>query len=124
MKYIIATVLFFCFIYVQVVYAADYTNQKNTIQACQLFGQDAAQAAGFYKSQTALDDLLGMIQGSPATDSQKERASQAIQYVWKNQISDQQAAFQLAMGACLHEKRSLAPVDDDFLSFRVNGEAI
>ena len=105
-----------------VVEAADYTNSKNVPNACELFAQDAVQASGFYRSRTDLAELLAVIDGAPVTDAEKDRAQQAIAYVWKNQIDDPSMAYALAMGVCLSPKRHLAPDDDDLMSYRRNRE--
>lgn len=102
---------------------ADYTNRHNTANACELFASDAYQAADNFKDGVLLKDILDLIDASPVTDSQKHRAFQAIQFVWKNQLHNPVMAYTLAMGLCLEPKKEMAPIDDPWVtSLRTNKE--
>lgn len=102
---------------------ADYTNRKNTTNACELFAKDAYQAADNLGSGVALRDILDLIDGSPVSESRKHRAFQAIQFVWKNQMKNPVMAYTLAMGLCLEPKKEMAPIDEPWItSLRTNKE--
>lgn len=100
----------------QSVLGADYMNRKNTINACSLFAKDAYQASVQYVGGVALPELLSLIDQAPVSDSAKQRAFQAIQFVWKNQVSEPVMAYSLAMGMCLAPKDFVAPVDEPWIT--------
>ncbi len=102
--------------------AADFTNRRNLVNACQLFAIDAYQASVQFQHGVALPDLLEVIDSILIPDSTKQRAAQAIQFVWDNQITDQTLAYALAMGICLEPKKEMPPADPWLASFRTSKE--
>jgi len=118
MKILIANVFIWLLIIAQPVFAgnADYTNRKNTANACELFAKDAYQAADNLGDGVALRDILDLIDGSPVSESKKHRAFQAIQFVWKNQLKNPVMAYTLAMGICLEPKKEMAPLDEPWIT--------
>ncbi len=118
MKTLIANVMIWSLITAQPVFAgnADYTNRKNTTNACELFAKDAYQAADNLGHGVVLADILNLIDGSPVSDSKKHRAFQAVQFVWKNQLNNPVMAYTLAMGICLEPKKKMAPVDEPWIT--------
>ena len=118
MKFLIANVIVLSFIISQPVQAgnADYTNRHNTVNACELFAKDAYQAADNFNDGVVLNDILNLIDGSPVSDSEKHRAFQAIQFVWKNQLANSVMAYTLAMGICLEPKKLMAPLDEPWIT--------
>ncbi len=125
MKYLNANVIVWLLIISPQLFAgnADYTNRHNTTNACELFANDAYQAAHNFKAGVSLKDILDLIDASPVSNSQKHRAFQAIQFVWKNQLHNPVMAYTLAMGVCLEPKKEMAPVDDPWIiSLRTSKE--
>lgn len=88
------------------VFATDYTNRKNIANACGLFARDAYVAAGYFSNGVYLNDILEMIDESPAQEGRKQRAFQAVQFVWRDQITEPAIAYTLAMGMCLTPKKN------------------
>lgn len=93
-----------------------YTNRSNLTPACELFAKDAYQAADNFNRGVVLDDMLDLIQGAPVPESQKQRAFEAIQLVWKNQLDNPLMAYSLAMGLCLEPKHEMAPIAEPWLT--------
>ena len=118
MKYLIANAIVGLLIISQPVFAGnvDYTNRRNTVIACELFAKDAYQAADNFGHGIVLEDILDLIDGSPVSDGKKNRAFQAIQFVWKNQLGNPVMAYTLAMGICLEPKKEMAPVDEPWIT--------
>lgn len=118
MKYLIANTIVGLLIISQPVFAGnvDYTNRHNTVTACELFAKNAYQAADNFGHGVVLEDILDLIDGSPVSDGKKHRAFQAIQFVWKNQLSNPVMAYTLAMGICLEPKKEMAPVDEPWIT--------
>ena len=101
----------------------DYTSRNYTTNSCELFANDAFQAADNLGHGVALPDILELIDGAPVSDNEKYRAFQAIQFVWKNQLDNPVLAYTLAMGLCLKPKQEMAPIDEPWLtSPRTNRE--
>jgi len=94
------------------VLANDYTTRTYTAHSCELFAEDAYQAADTYRRGVILKDILDLIENAPVADSMKHRAFQAIQLVWKNQLDNPALAYSLALGLCLKPKQEMAPIDD------------
>jgi hypothetical protein len=94
------------------VLANDYTTRTYPVHSCELFAEDAYQAADTYRRGVILKDILDLIENASVTDSMKHRAFQAIQLVWKNQLDNPALAYSLAMGLCLKPKQEMAPIDD------------
>jgi hypothetical protein len=88
----------------------DYTNRDYTEIPCALFAKDAYQASDNLNSGVDLQDLLEFIENVPVSDTEKKRAFQAIQFVWKNQLDNPQVAYTIAMGLCLKPKKEMAPL--------------
>ena len=95
---------------------ADYTSRNYVLPACELFARDASQAADNFSNGVALPKLLELIESSPVSDEDKDRAFQAIQLVWKNQLDNPLLAYSLAMGLCLQPKQVMAPMDEPWLT--------
>lgn len=101
----------------------DYTSRNFTTNSCKLFANDAYQAADNLGHGVKLPQLLELVDGAPVSDSEKYRAFQAIQFVWKNQLDNPVLASTLAMGLCLKPKQEMAPIDEPWLtSPRTNGQ--
>jgi hypothetical protein len=94
----------------------DYTGRNYTTTSCELFAQDAWQAAHNFNSGVLLDELLAMVEGAPVSDSQKHRAFQAIQLVWNNQLDNPVLAYTVAMGLCLKPRENMAPMDEPWVT--------
>ena len=58
---------------------ADYTSRNYVLPACELFARDASQAADNFSDGVALPKLLELIEYSPVSAEDKDRAFQAIQ---------------------------------------------
>ena len=118
MKILIANVFIWLLIISQMVFAgnADYTNRKNTANACELFAKNAYQAANNLGHGVTLSDILDLIDGSPVSEGKKHRAFQAIQFVWMNQLKNPVMAYTLAMGICLEPKKEMAPIDEPWIT--------
>ena len=103
--------------------AVDYTNRNNMTHVCELFADNAYQAASKFHKSVLLQDVLALMDSAPITDSQKQRVHQAIEFVWKNQLDNPVLASTLAMGQCLKPKQVMAPLDDPWItSPRTNQE--
>ena len=96
--------------------AYDYTTRTYPAHSCELFAEDAYQAADTYRRGVILKDILDLIENAPVADSMKHRAFQAIQLVWKNQLDNPALAYSLAMGLCLKPKQEMAPIDDSWVT--------
>ncbi len=94
----------------------DYTNRSYTVDSCELFAKDAYQAADTYSRGAVLQDVLKLIENAHVADSMKQRAFQAIQFVWKNQLDNSVLAYSLAMGLCLKPKQIMAPMDEPWIT--------
>ena len=106
------TLFFFEILSLTGVKANDYTTRTYTVNSCELFAEDAYQAANTYRRGVVLKDILDLIENAPIAESIKNRAFQAVQLVWKNQIDNPSLAYSLAMGLCLKPKKEMAPIDD------------
>jgi hypothetical protein len=95
---------------------ADYTGRNYVLPACELFAKDASQAAGNFSDGVALPKLLELIESVPVSDEEKDRAFQAIQLVWKNQLENPLLAYTVAMGLCLKPKEMMAPMDEPWIT--------
>ena len=93
----------------------DYTNRKNTQVACELFARDAYQASDNFNDGMELGELLKVINKAPVSDSQKQRAYQAIKFVWTNHLENPVLASTLAMGLCLKPRQAMAPLDEPWI---------
>jgi hypothetical protein len=93
----------------------DYTNRAYTTHACELFAGDAYHAADNYSRGVVLADLLDLMNTSPVSSTRKNRAFQAIQFVWKNQLDNPVLAYTLAMGLCLKPRDKMAPIDEPWV---------
>ena len=94
----------------------DYTNRNFTAHTCKLFAKDAYQAADTLNRGVVLKDILHSIEGAPVADSMKQRAFQAIQFVWMNQLDNPTLAYSIAMGLCLKPKKEMAPMDEPWVT--------
>lgn len=94
------------------VLANDYTARTYPAHSCELFADDAYQAADIYRRGVILKNILDLIENMPVADSMKHRAFQAVQLVWKNQLDNPALAYSLALGLCLKPKQEMAPIDD------------
>ncbi len=94
----------------------DYTNRNYTVDSCELFAEDAYQAANTYRHGAVLQDMLELIENAQVADSMKHRAFQAIQFVWKNRLDNAVLAYSLAMGLCLKPKQIMAPMDEPWIT--------
>ena len=94
----------------------DYTTRNYTTQSCELFAEDAYQAADTFSRGVVLQDVLELIESAPVADSMKHRVFQAIQLVWKNQLDNPTLAYSLAMGVCLKPKQEMAPMDEPWVT--------
>ena len=90
----------------------DYTTRTYTAHSCELFAEDAYQAADTFRRGVVLGDILDLIENAPVAENMKHRAFKAIQLVWKNQLDNPPLAYSLAMGLCLKPKEEMAPIDD------------
>lgn len=95
---------------------ADYTSRNYVLPACELFARDASQAADNFGDGVALPTLLELIESAPVSDEDKDRAFQAIQLVWKNQLDNPLLAYTVAMGLCLKPKQVMAPMDEPWIT--------
>ena len=95
---------------------ADYTGRNYVLPACELFARDASQAADNFSKGVPLSRLLELIDHVPFTGEDKERAFQAIQLVWKNQLDNPLLAYTVAMGLCLKPKQVMAPMDEPWVT--------
>ena len=95
---------------------ADYTTRNFLIHSCKAFAHDAYQAADSYSHGEELNKILEVIDGARVAESMKNRAFQAVQFVWKNQIDNPVLAYSLAMGLCLTPKKEMAPMDEPWVT--------
>ena len=118
MKNIIALLISVSWIIAQPVMAegVDYTNRNYTTESCELFANDAYQAADNYSRGVVLQDILELIESAPVADSMKHRVFQAVQFVWKNQLDNPTLAYSLAFGLCLKPKNKMAPMDEPWVT--------
>jgi len=118
MKYKTDFLIVWILIIAQSAYAveADYTGRNYVLPACELFARDASQAAGNFSKGVPLPKLLELIDHVPLTDEDKERAFQAIQLVWKNQLDNPLLAYTVAIGLCLKPKHVMAPMDEPWVT--------
>lgn len=101
----------------------DYTIRNFTVNTCELFARDAYQASNNFNQGVVLQDILGLIESTSVANSTKNRAFQAIQFVWKNQLDNPTLAYNLAMGLCLKPKQKMAPMDEPWsISLRTSRE--
>ena len=115
MKLTIKRVLFWYFaIIAPLAWAVEdnYTNRDYTAIPCGMFSHDVYQASDNFRNKIVLQDLLNFIENVTVTDNQKQRAFQAIQFVWKNQLDNPQLAYTLAMGLCMKPKTEMAPLSE------------
>ena len=94
----------------------DYTSRNYTNSACELFANDAYQAADNYSNGIMLHEILAFIKGATVSENEKHRIFQAIQFVWINQLDNPVMAYTLAMGLCLKPKNKMAPLDEPWIS--------
>lgn len=94
----------------------DYTDRSYTINACKLFGSDAYIASSSYARGDNLVDILKLIEHEPMPDSSRQRAFQAVQFVWKNQLDNPVLAKSVAIGLCLKPKKQMAPMDEPWFT--------
>ncbi|MEE8321269.1 MAG: hypothetical protein V3R68_05450 [Gammaproteobacteria bacterium] len=119
MKLMITILLeWFLILFSQPVWAneVDYTSREYDAIPCELFARDAYQASDNLSHGVALQDLLEFIENAPVSDNEKQRAFQAIQFVWKNQLDNSQMAYALAMGICLKPKKEMAPLSEPWIT--------
>jgi len=118
MKYITDILIVWSLIIAQAAHAveADYTSRNYVLPACELFASDTAQAADNFSNGVALPKLLELIESAPVSDEDKDRAFQAIQFVWKNRLDNPVLAYTVAMGLCLKPKQVMAPMDEPWLT--------
>lgn len=118
MKPLITLLLLWSFLISQAAVAegVDYTSRNYTTASCELFAQDAYQAAHNFNEGIALGQLLDLVDSAPVADSQKQRAFQAIQLVWNNQLDNPVLAYTVAMGLCLKPKEQMAPMDEPWVT--------
>jgi len=95
--------------------ANDYTQRTYTLNACKLFARDAYLAANNLHKGMQRMDLLSFIYQSTVSPNEKNRASQAIDFVWDNQLDNPLMAYTLAMGTCLTPKDNKAPIDEPWV---------
>lgn len=101
----------------------DYTTRSYTVNSCKLFAKDASHAADTYNRGAVLQDILELIDSAHIADNKKQRAFQAVQFVWKNQLDNSVLAYSLAMGLCLKPKNVMAPMDDLWITSPRTSEA-
>lgn len=93
----------------------DYTGRKYLSNACELFAADAYQASDNLLHGVDLRELLELIESAPVSDSEKDRALQAIQLVWNNRMDNPVLAYTVAMGLCLKPRENMAPMDEPWI---------
>jgi len=94
----------------------NYTNRSYTIVACELFAHDAYQAASGYKIGITLHKMLKSVDTMAGVESKKQRAFEAVQFVWKNQLDNPTLAYSLALGQCLPPKKAMVPLDQPYMT--------
>ena len=93
----------------------DYTSRKYLSNACELFAADAYQASGNLLHGVDLRAVLELVDAAPVSDNEKDRAFQAIQLVWNNQLDNPVLAYTVAMGLCLKPRENMAPMDEPWI---------
>lgn len=83
---------------------------------CEFFAWNAFQAAEILKQGVRLPEVLHYIENATVTEEEKDRAFQAVQFVWKNQFDNPQLAYTLAMGLCLQPKKEMSPMAEPWLT--------
>ena len=118
MKHITDVLIVWSLIIAQSAHAveADYTGRNYVLPACELFASDTAQAADNFSNGVALPKLLELIESAPVSAEDKDRAFQAIQLVWKDQLNNPVLAYTVAMGLCLKPKEVMAPMDEPWVT--------
>ncbi len=96
--------------------SVDYTSRSYLGHSCELFARDAMQAAGNFQRGVVLEDLIGLVAGAPAAESEKDRIFQAIELVWNNQLDNPVLAYTVAMGLCLKPRHEMAPMDEPWIT--------
>lgn len=96
--------------------SVDYTSRNYLSAACEMFARDAWQAADNFGRGVRLEDVLNLIESAPVSDNQKDRAFQAIQFVWNHQLDNPLLAYTVAMGLCLKPKNQMAPIDEPWVT--------
>ena len=94
----------------------DYTSRNYNAHSCELFAKDVWQAADNFSNGVELHDVLELIEGAPVSHSEKDRAFQAIQLVWNNQLDNPVLAYTVAMGLCLKPRQEMAPIDEPWIT--------
>ena len=94
----------------------NYTVRRLPPHACDLFAKDAYQAAEHRAAGADMELLIGSLQSASVADSMKERAFQAVQYVWAHEIDNPHLAYTLAMGACLKPRKEMSPMLEPWLT--------
>lgn len=118
MNKLIANLIVWSFMLAQLVPAqgSDYMSRNYAAHSCKLFAQNAYQAADTLSHGDMLPDLLTFIDDAPVSDTEKQRAFQAIQFVWKNRVDNPLMAYSLAMGLCLKPKQEMSPMAEPWLT--------
>ena len=101
-----------CVVHLHVNAIHSYTDQKNVDAACELFAHDAYQASEKYNEGIMKEELIDMLEVAPILDTIKNRAIEAIEYVWEYKLDNPVMAYSLAMGACLKPRSRMAPMDE------------
>ena len=94
----------------------DYMGRNYTEHSCELFAQNAYQAANNHSRGVLLPDVLKFIDNAHVSDNEKHRAFKAIQLVWKHQLDNPLMAYTLAMGLCLKPKQEMSPMAEPWLT--------
>ena len=118
MKKRIANLIVWSLMFAQPVLATggDYMSRNYAAHSCELFAQNAYQAADTLSHGVMLPDVLAFIDKAPVSDTEKHRAFQAIQFVWKNGVENPLMAYTLAMGLCLKPKQEMSPMAEPWLT--------
>ena len=118
MKTLIANLIVWLLIFAQpaVARGGDYMSRNYSAHACELFAQNAYQAADVFRRGAWLPEVLETIDMAPVSDNEKHRAFQAVQFVLKNQVDNPLMAYTLAMGLCLEPKQEMSPMAEPWLT--------
>ena len=118
MKPLISTFLVWSLLIAQPVKgeSVDYTSRNYLSNACEMFARDAWQAADNFGHGVKLEDVLKLVESAPVSDTEKDRAFQAIQFVWNHQLDNPLLAYTVAMGLCLKPKNQMAPIDEPWIT--------
>ncbi len=118
MKILIASIITWSLILALPVSAGggDYMSRNYSAYFCEPFARNAWRAAEIYRHGTSLPELLSFIDIAPVADSEKHRAFQAVQFVWKNRVDNPLMAYTLAMGLCLKPKQEMSPMAEPWLT--------